>query len=102
MKENRSDSTKRRRRDIAPIIRRRPTGHRRGKAAEFLRRETLRYGLQAPLGERARIYPCQKVREEFFSFGLQALPGASAAQAGERGIVMRRCGTTKVVPFHRA
>jgi hypothetical protein len=36
--------------------------------------------------ERARIYPCHEVREKFFSCGLQALPGASAAKAGEGGI----------------
>jgi hypothetical protein len=52
--------------------------------------------------ERARIYPCHEVGDKLVSCGLQALPGASAAKAGEGGIVTRCCGTTKVVPFRKS
>ena len=37
-------------------------------------------------------------RSQFDTFGASA-PEASAAKAGEGGIITRRCGTTEVVPF---
>ncbi len=40
-------------------------------------------------------------RSQFDTFGASA-PEASAAKAGERQIIMRRCGTTKVVPFRKS